>query len=207
MSYIDPVTRVPYFLFKDREHGIDEEGSKEKGYDVPRFMTFIYITPHGHKGDPMEFFAEEWIERKNREAKEGRYDMLWVQEFKRGLAAFRDGKALPRSGTPLLTWERLTKTRRETLAMIFPTVEDLAAVPDSSLSDIGLDGRVLRDMAKYDIQAKKDLSPVVRELADANEKMRRMEDQIENMQQAMNAIKKSDDGKIPKSAKKSEPVT
>lgn len=188
MSYQNPLSRVPFFMFQDREHGVDTEASKERGYDVPKMVTFILITPHGHKGDPMEFLAEEFISRKEREAREGRYDHQWVVQFKEGLAAFRTGKVLPRNGTPLATWERILKSRREQLAVMFPTVEDLAAVPDSSLNQIGLDGRVLRDMAVADIQAKKDLSPVVKELADTKEENRRQAEMIEKLTKRLDAL-------------------
>jgi hypothetical protein len=178
MAHADPMSRVPFFMFQDREHGVDAAASAERGYEVPRLMTFIMISPHGHKGDPLEFMADEFLERKQREAREGRYDMAWVREFTEGLAMHRDGKEIPRHGTPLLTWERILKSRREVLARRFPTVEDLAAVPDSSLGEIGLDGRVLRDMAKGDIQAKLDLSPVVKELAESKEESRRLQEQL-----------------------------
>jgi hypothetical protein len=181
MAYADPMSRVPFFMFQDREHGADAEASKEKGYEVPRLVTFILITPHGHKGDPLEFFADEFIVRKDGDARKGLYDPAWVSEFKAGLAAWREGKVLPRNGTPLLTWERILKSRRDQLAPRFPTVEDLAAVPDSSLGDIGMDGRVLRDMARGDIKAKTDLSPVVKELAEANETVRRQQEQIDTL--------------------------
>jgi hypothetical protein len=178
MAYTDSMARVPFFFFQDREHGVDEPASKELGYQVPKMVTFILVTPHGHKGDPLEFIADEFLERKTKEAKDGRYDPSWVQEFKTGLISHREGKEIPRHGTPLITWERILKTRRETLVRRFPTLEDLAAVPDSSLGDIGLDGRVIRDMAKADIQAKRDLSPVVKELADVKEENRRLQEQI-----------------------------
>src|SRR5450830_1912027 len=186
MAYADPMSRVPFFMFQDREHGVDAVASAERGYEVPRLMTFILISPHGHKGDPIEFFAEEFIEGK--ESRDGRYDREWVKEFRQGLEMHREGKEIPRHGTPLITWERILKTRREALARRFPTVEDLAAVPDSSLGDIGLDGRVLRDMAKGDIQAKKDLSPVVKELAEEKEKTRRLEEMVAVMASRIDAL-------------------
>ena len=189
----DPLSRVPFFMFQDREHGVNAEASKEAGYEVPRVMTFILVTPHGHRGDPMEFFADEFIERKGQDARKSLYDHSWVTEFKAGLAAHREGKEIPRHGTPLILWERILKTRRTQLAMRFPTVEDLAAVPDSTLGDIGLDGRVLRDMARLDIQAKKDLSPVVKELADANETIRRQQDQLDKLTNRLDALEASDD--------------
>lgn len=188
MAYTDPTSRVPFFMFQDREHGSDIEKSKELGYEVPKLITFILITPHGHRGDPLEFMADEFIERKLKEVKEGRYNYSWVEDFKAGLAAHKEGKQLPRHGTPLATWERILKTRRAQLAARFPTVEDLAAVPDSSLGDIGLDGRVLRDLARGDIQSKKDLSPVVKELADANETIRRQQEQLDKMSARLDAM-------------------
>lgn len=203
MAYANPMERVPYFNFIDRENGADPEKSKEAGYEVPKLVTFIQITPHGHRGDPMEFFAEEFIERKGREAKEGRYDHQWVAEFKAGLAAHREGKEIPRHGTPLITWERILKSRREQLVKMFPTIEDLAAVPDSNLGMIGMDGRVLRDMAKADIQAKKDLSPVVKELADANETIRRQQEQLDKLKARLDAM---DDDKPKRGRPAREPL-
>lgn len=195
--------RIPYFFFQEREHGVDQAASKELGYEVPKMQTFLLITPHGHKGDPMEFFADEFIERKGKEAREGRYDHSWVSEFKAGLAAHREGRELPRSGTPTLTWERILKSRREALVRRFPTLEDLAAVPDSSLGDIGMDGRVLRDMAKADIQAKKDLSPVVKELADAKEENRRLSELVAKLSARMDALD-SDDEEKPRRGRKAK---
>lgn len=180
--------RIPYFDFIEREHGVDADRSAEAGYEVPKMVTFIRVTPHGHRGDPMEFFADDFIERKGKEARDGRYSHEWVAQFKSGLAEFREGRAIPREGTPLITWDRILKSRREQLAARFPTLEDLAAVPDSSLGEIGLDGRVLRDMAQAELQAKKDLSPVVRELAEAKEENRRLAEMVERLESRLNAL-------------------
>jgi hypothetical protein len=188
--YLDPAQRVPFFFFEDRELGINEEATKENGYDVAKIVTFIKIVPHGHKGDPLEFIADDFLIRKAEDVRAGRYDPQWVQEFKTGLALYREGKEIPRHGTPLITWERTTKARREELAKQFPTVEDLAAVPDSGLGNIGLDGRVLRDLAKGDIQAKKDLSPVVKELAEAKEDNRRLQEQIDTLTEQFNRLER-----------------
>ena len=179
--------RYPYFSFIQREHGADPIKSAEMGYEVPRMLTFIQIIPHHHR-EPMEFIALEFIERKGKEARDGRYDHSWVSAFKAGYDAFVAGKELPREGTPIMTWERILKSRREVLAQRFPTVEDLAATPDSMLGDIGMDGRVLRDMAAADIQSKKDLSPVVKALADANETVRRQQDQIDKLSARLDAL-------------------
>jgi len=187
----NPADRIPYFNFIDREHGIDAEQSKAAGYEVPRLVTFIQVAPHGHKGDPMEFFAEEFIERKGREARDGRFNHAWVAQFKEGYAAYKSGREIPREGTPLILWERILKSRREQLAARFPTLEDLAATPDSNLGEIGLDGRVLRDMAAADLQARKDLSPIVRELAETKEENRRLSDIVERLTTRLDALEKT----------------
>jgi len=181
-------SRVPFFFFQDREHGVDAAESQRLGYEVPKVVTFIMVTPHGHKGDPMEFVADDFIARKDLEARAGRYDREWVKEFREGLALYREGREIPRHGTPLITWERILKSRRETLRVRFPTVEDLAATPDSSLSEIGMDGRVLRDMARADIQSKESLAPVVKQLADANETNRQLQDRLDQVTARLAAL-------------------
>lgn len=181
-------SRVPYFAFVDREHGVNVEASEKAGYEVPKLVTIIQITPHGHRGDPLEFFAEEFIERKGREAREGRYSHEWVSVFKRGLEEHRQGRELPREGTPLLTWERILKSRREALARRFPTIEDLAAVPDSGLGEIGLDGRVLRDLAAKELQARQNLEPVVFELAQVKEENRQLKEQLDALVAKMSEL-------------------
>lgn len=184
-----PVERVPYFTFELREVGEDAEASKEKGYPVPKVIPFILITPHGHKGDPLEFAAQEFIERKEREAANGIYDHSWVKDYKAGFEAFLDGRVIPRNGIPTLTWERLAKKRREQLAKLFPTLEDIAAVPDSSITQlIGLDGRVIRDLALGDIQSRKTLEPVVAELAEMKEENRRLGDRNTSLEEQIKQL-------------------
>lgn len=190
--------RVPFFTFIEAERGINAEASKEAGYDIPLLLTMILIAPHGHKGDPMEFIADEFIARKAGEARAGNYSHAWVKLFKEGLDLYREDKEIPREGTPIVTWERIMKQRREQLRRQYPTVEDLAAVPDSALGEIGMDGRVLRDMARGDIQAKKDLSPVVKELANANETIRRQEDLIAKLTVRIDKLEESAKVENPK---------
>ena len=189
MQAVKPVERVPYFTFEIREIGEDAEASKEKGYPVPKVIPFILITPHGHRGEPMEFAAEEFITRKEREAASGIYDPSWVKDFKAGFEAFLEGRVIPRDGIPTITWERLAKKRREQLAKLFPTLEDIAAVPDASITQlIGLDGRVIRDLALGDIQSRKTLEPVVAELAEMKETNRRLEDRNASLEEQIKQL-------------------
>lgn len=170
--------RIPHVYFEDREDGEDVVASAELKYSVPKMKTFIFIVAHGSK-DAIEFDAHEFVTRKKQEALQGRYDLEWAKSFEQQLAMWKEGKILPRSGTPTINWERIAKKRREELARMFPTLEDIAAVPDGSLNMIGMDGRVIREYAIGDIQAKKDLSPIVKELADTKEDNRRLQEQMD----------------------------
>lgn len=189
MSYMTPTDRPPLYTFIDKEMGEDREKSDAAGYFIPKSVTFIQITPHGHKGDPMEFIADEFIARKKVESDMGRYEGGWVRAFEEGLKNHLSGKESVRDGASIMSWERIPdKNRRKALSNRFPTVEDLAATPDSGLDQIGLDGRYLRDMARGDVQSKKDLSPVVRELADANDTIRKQQEQIDALVARMDAL-------------------
>ena len=57
-------------------------------------------------------------------------------------------------------------------------------------------------MAKADIQAKKDLSPVVKELADAKETIRRQEELIAKLSQRMDALEDEEVSEKPRRGRK-----
>lgn len=134
--------RIPFFTFKNKPHG--EE--MRDGVPVDRIVTFIYVVTHSRA--EIEEIADEWIAKKRADAKNGRYDMEWVKTFQAGLDEFRQGRELPREGTPTLTWKGLAESRREALAPILPTVEDIAAVSDDMLINmLGMGGREIRDKA------------------------------------------------------------
>jgi len=180
--------KAPAFFFKDVEEGIDDVKSTELGYPVPRFITYIYITAYGQKGGASEFVAADFLQRKKREADAGLYDGGWVKQFEDAFAAFKAGKELPVNGIPTATYKRIAEKRREALAYKYPTLEDLASVPDSALIDIGLDGRNIRDLARAEVQSRKDLSPLVKELADANETIRRQEETLARLSERLDLL-------------------
>ncbi len=134
--------RIPFFSFKNKPYG--EE--MRDGVPVDKIVTFIHIITHSRA--EVEEIADDFIAKKRNDAKNGRYEMSWVEEFAKGLAEFRQGREIPREGTPTITWRGLAESRREQLALTLPTLEDIAAVPDSSLGDLlGIGGREIRDKA------------------------------------------------------------
>lgn len=70
----------------------------------------------------------------------------WPREYE----AFKRGQELPREGTPLRNWpnSQMTPARVEELAFFnIVTVEELAAVGDNHLQNLGMGARVMRQAA------------------------------------------------------------
>jgi hypothetical protein len=112
------------------------------------------LMQHGDKFSVTEKIADEWLAHINQESLQGRYDASWVAQFKAEYEAFLKGNELPREGTPIRTWGAITREQGTRLiGMNITTVEDLAAMPDSGLGNLGLDGRYLRDLAKSTLES------------------------------------------------------
>lgn len=189
---------MPHVRFETKDYGRNEEASKRAGRHIPNNATFIIIHPHGSK-DESEHIADEWLPRKRMDSSRGMYNEEWISYFERQYAAWKQGKELPRVGTPILTWQMASAEQNSRLrALGLTTVEDLSAVPDSGLGEIGLDARVLRDMARNWIAEGQQKGINAQELANAQqeirtqkeviaaqeERLRRMEDTLAAMQEA-----------------------
>lgn len=190
--------RVPFFSFEEVEVGEDKEASLEKGYAVPKLETYIKVLPHGHK-DTIDFEVHGFLARKHREAEAGNYPKPWVQEFSSRFEAYKAGRDLPRSGIPVLTWGKLLKKDREALALRYPTVEDVAAVPDSGLTLLGLEGRIIRDKAREEIAG---LNPLKAELGKAEETIKTQAELIAKMEERLAALENPVEEKKVTKAKK-----
>lgn len=172
---------MPHVRFETKDYGRNEEASKQTGRHVPLRATFIVITSHGSK-DSVEQIADEWIPRKRLEASRGNYNEQWVDYFERQYEAWKKGHELPREGTPVLTWGAISPEANVRLRSIgIQVVEDLAAVPDSGLGTIGLDGRHLRDLARGWIAESKDKGINAKAIADANAEIRQLREQNDQL--------------------------
>jgi hypothetical protein len=167
--------RPPFVRWEERELGFDHDASEKAGRPIPRVLVMACITPHASK-DCVEKPAEEWLAQIKSKAAKGEYNPEWVRFFRASYDEWKLGNELPREGTPVKTWQLTTREQTSRLiALGLRIVEDLAAVPDSGLGEIGLDGRYLRDLARNWIQEGKDKGVTARALADANGKIERLE--------------------------------
>jgi len=178
----------PFVRFEVREYGLDDQASKEAGRPVPRMVTFILITAHGSKDEAAQV-VEEWLPRKRREAEQGLYNPEWVEYFEKAYAAWQKGHELPREGTPILTWQMVKPEQNARLrALGITTVEDLSAIPDAALGEIGLDARHLRDTARAWINEGQQKGINAQELANAQQQLRDQAAVIEELRQRLAAL-------------------
>ena len=163
--------RPPFVRFEERELGINQDASREAGRPVPRVVVMACITPAGSK-DIVEKVATDWLAQIKEKALNGMFPLEWSQHFHAQYEEWLKGNELPREGTPVKTWQMVTREQSTRLVAIgYTTVEDLAEVPDTTLGQIGLDGRYLRDLARSWINEAKDKGVTARELANANVKI------------------------------------
>ena len=178
--------RPPLVRFEEREYGINQEATERAGRPVPNVVPFALITPFGSK-DCVEKVAVEWIAQLKRQAQQGNYPYEWAKQYEHQFEEWKKGNEVPRDGTPVKTWQAVSKEQQVRLiALGYVVIEDLAQVPDSGLDMIGLDGRYLRDLARKwcdtdtaaIIKRAADLEATVRDQADT---IARMAEQLEQL--------------------------
>lgn len=180
---------MPFVRFFTKDYGRNESASKECGVHVPLRATFIEITGHGSK-DCSEFIAEEWLPRKRAEASRGAYNMEWVEHFEKQYEGWKKGHEVPRQGTPILTWQSITPEQNARLrALNYQVIEDLAALPDNALGTLGLDGRVIRDMARAWLAEGADKGKNTQLIGEQTAKIESQQAQIDQLLAAINELK------------------
>jgi hypothetical protein len=172
---------MPFVRFYTKDYGRNEAASVESGVHVPLRATFIEITGHGSK-DCSEFIADEWLPRKRADASRGSYNLKWVEHFEEQYAQWKKGHELPRQGTPILTWATISPEQNARVrALGYQVIEDLAALPDNALGQLGLDGRVLRDQARAWLAEGKDKGINVRLIGEQTAKIDAQQAQIDQL--------------------------
>ena len=187
--------RPPFVRFEMREYGAQEmpnpEGEDKPKISVPKMTPFVCVTSHGSK-DSFEAPAETWLADKLAKAKKSEYPYEWFNHFKLQFEEWKKGNELPRLGTPIATWMMLPakSTRDRLISVGVTTVEDLAAMPDSGLATIGLDGRYLRDMAATWCAEARDKGATSKELADVKAENVRLTAQNEELSNRFAAMER-----------------
>lgn len=125
--------------------------SKQAGRDIFEDREFVRILiPGDRRSAPVEPVNDDHRTR-------------WPREYE----AFKAGKEAPLEGTPLADWPQTSRARVEELAFFhIKTVEQLAAVNDSQLQQLGMGARELRERARLFLEvARNGTAPLSRILA------------------------------------------
>lgn len=178
--------RPPFVRFEDREYGINQEATARAGRPIPKVVPFALITPFGSK-DCVEKVAEDWLAQIKQKAMQGQYPAEWVATYELQYAEWKKGHELPREGTPVKTWQAISKEQQVRLVAIgYSVIEDLAQCPDSGLDTIGLDGRYLRDLARKWCDG--DSASIIKRAADLEAKVRDQDEIIARLTQQVEAL-------------------
>lgn len=132
--------------------------SREAGRPIYEDQEFVKMIIPGTRGSVI-------VERVNDE-----HRARWGAEY----AAFKAGRELPVDGTPLREWPvgAMTASRADELAYFhIRTVEQLAALGDDKLGNIGMGARELRDRAKLWLSVAKNGSAPLERLQSENERL------------------------------------
>lgn len=142
--------------------------SEQEGRPIHKQEKFIRITTPG---------AKTVIERKVSEQDKQRFARRWE--------AFERGEDAPQDGMPLEQWPLLGVDQVADLkALKIYTVEQLAAMSDAHLHNIGLGGRQLRAKAQAFIDAAKgsaDITQLAAENERLKEELKSLKAQIEDL--------------------------
>ena len=179
----------PYVRFEYQEYGRDVAKSEAAGRPIPFIKPMVIVMQRGSK-DEWVGLAEEWLAEKHKAASEGSYPPQWLDQFKRQYEAFLKGDELPLEGTPIKTWSAIGREQViRLLAANIRTVEELAETPDSALmTQIGLDGRVLRDTAKSFIAEGKSIGGAAVKIAALEEENRRLKEEQGRMAESIKRL-------------------
>ena len=112
-----------------------EHRSQQEGRPIYEDREFVNIMIVGQRGATVH------------EPVNDEHKMRWPKEY----AAFKAGRELPPEGTPLAEWPDSTMTKARVMELAFfniRTVEDLAAVHDNALGNLGMGARELREKAR-----------------------------------------------------------
>jgi hypothetical protein len=182
--------RPPFVRFEERELGIDPAASEKEGRPIPRVVVMACITPHGSK-DVVEKVAEDWLKQIRAQALQGNYNLDWVKFFEESYAEWKKGNELPREGTPIATWPMAhNEARKRIRAAGYQTVEDLAQIPDSGITEIGLDGRYWRDTARAWVNESQTKGANAKELADVKAENERLRGELDRQRERHAALER-----------------
>ena len=137
----------PAYVAFERRAVEDRAASIETGIYSTKDVDFALITPAGSK-DRTERVVSEWLENLKQQSSEGRIPVEWHRAYKEAYAAWKEDRALPETGHPIVNWAVASPAQQKSLLDLHVrTVEDLASANEETLGRLGMGGRALKQRA------------------------------------------------------------
>jgi len=129
--------RPPYVVWETR--AVEDRSQEiEKGHYGTRDVDFAIITRPGDR-DTLDKEAKVWLSELREKARSGTIPDLWYNAFQDSYDRWKKGEEVPETGTPIKTWPLIgPSARADILRAGIRTVEDLAALSDSDLRQLGM---------------------------------------------------------------------
>lgn len=163
--------RLPYLEFY-REAVLDAAASNEAGRRITKDVNMVRITPPGGKLI-VEKKPEDWLAQLKRKLIEGSHDAYpqqWIDNIQAQYDAWLKGLEPPVNGTSVREWPYLSPAQVQNFinARIM-TVEDVAAMTEEAMANVGMGARNLREKAREYLQGKEVAGNAMKE----NEELKR----------------------------------
>ena len=155
--------RPPYVTFETQPVE-DRAASLEAGHYVAKDVIYAIVTPVGSR-DRIPRIAEEWFTNLANQVQQGRFKAEWLNSFREQLRAWKEGREIPVSGTPVSRWPAVSRSECEALLSAgLRTVEDLASANEEAVRRLGMGGRALKQRAASWLESASDVGKVAEEL-------------------------------------------
>lgn len=160
----------------------DKKRSAAAGYYVADDVDYALVTPPGTK-DVFKQEVQTWLKQLAVDVTQGRLPEAWLEQYRESYKRWKAGQEIPVNGTPLKGWLRISPAQQEAcLAMGVRTVEDLATLNDEGLRRLGMGAVQLKQTAQAELQAAKDIGPLVKRNADLEQEVTVLKGSLANLQ-------------------------
>jgi hypothetical protein len=186
--------RPPYVRFERR--GIeDKQASLKAGHYVARDVDYALITPP-YSRDRVDIKVDNWFKNEEKNVKSGHTPIEWLERWKKGYEAWKQGEEMEPDGTPIKGWGALSPAQEKmVLHSGIRTIEDLASCNDEGLRRLGLGGRDLVTKARAWLQSANDHGKVALQNAALVKENEQLKTTVASLEEKVDRLAKMVEGK------------
>jgi hypothetical protein len=154
----------PYVVFETRAFE-DPVASREAGHYVAVDVDVALIVPRGSRDRVMKK-VHEWLPQVEVQVSEGRIPPEWLNAYRNGYRAWKEGQEAPIDGTDIKNWPVIGPAQLKMLQeWHVRSVEELANANEELLRRVGMGARELQNKARAWLCSANDVGKVTEQLA------------------------------------------